>query len=106
LAEIFTRLELLKAASCYMPQELLCWQRSAGSGSAQSNAQVDYIVQKGSGIIPVEVKSGTQGGMQSLRLFMKEKHIERGVRTSLESFGRYEDIDVYPLYAVGNLGRG
>jgi hypothetical protein len=103
LAEIFAGLELLKAASSYMPQELSCWQRSAGSGSAHGNAQVDFIVQKGSGIIPIEVKSGTQGGMQSLRLFMKEKHIERGVRTFLENFGRYGDIDVYPLYAVGNL---
>jgi predicted AAA+ superfamily ATPase len=104
LAEIFTGLELLKAASSYMPQELFCWQRSAGS--AHGNAQVDFVVQKGSSIIPVEVKSGTQGGMQSLRLFMKEKRIERGVRTSLENFGRYGDIDVYPLYAVGNLVRG
>jgi len=38
--------------------------------------------------------------------YMKEKHIKRGVRTSLENFGRYEDIDVYPLYAIGNVVRG
>jgi hypothetical protein len=44
--------------------------------------------------------------MQSLRLFMKEKNIKRGVRTSLENFGRYEDIDIYPLYAIGNVVRG
>jgi predicted AAA+ superfamily ATPase len=106
LAEIFTGLELLKAASCYAPQELFYWQRSANSSSSQGNAQVDFLVQKGSSIIPIEVKSGTQGGMQSLRLFMKEKHIEKGIRTSLENFGRYEDIDVYPLYAIGNVVRG
>ena len=105
LAEIFCGLELLKASSCYTQQELFCWQRSAGSGSLHGNAQVDFIVQKG-GIIPIEVKSGTQGGMQSLRLFMKEKNIKRGVRTSLENFGRYEDIDIYPLYAIGNVVRG
>jgi predicted AAA+ superfamily ATPase len=103
LAEIFTGLELLKAASCYTPQQLFCWQRSANPGSPQGNAQIDFLVQKGSSIIPIEVKSGTQGGMQSLRFFMKEKHIERGVRTSLENFGRYENIDVYPLYAIGNI---
>jgi predicted AAA+ superfamily ATPase len=105
LAEIFTGLELLKAASYYTQQELFYWQRSASSGSSQGNAQVDFVVQRGSNIIPIEVKSGTQGSMQSLRLFMKEKHIERGVRTSLENFGRYEDIDVYPLYAIGNVVR-
>jgi predicted AAA+ superfamily ATPase len=106
LAEIFTGLELMKAASCYTQQELFCWQRSASPGSPHGNAQVDFLVQKGSSIIPIEVKSGTQGSMQSLRVFMKEKHIERGVRTSLENFGRYEDIDIYPLYAIGNVVRG
>jgi len=106
LAEIFTGLELLKAASCFTPQELFYWQRSASPDSSKGNAQVDFLVQRGSSIIPIEVKSGTQGSMQSLRLFMKEKHIERGVRTSFENFGRYEGIDVYPLYAIGNLVRG
>jgi len=108
LAEIFVGLELLKASSCYTRQELFCWQRFANSGSTdgtrfRGNAQIDFVIQKGSSLIPIEVKSGTQGGMQSLRLFMKEKRIERGVRTSLENFGRYEDIDIYPLYAIGNL---
>jgi uncharacterized protein len=88
-----------------MPQGLFCWQRSASSGSLQSNAQIDFLVQKGSNIIPIEVKSGTQGSMQSLRLFMKEKQIKRGIRTSLENFGRYENIDVFPLYAIGNVIR-
>ena len=105
LAEIFVGLELLKAASCYKQQQLFCWQRSAGPGSQRGNAQVDFVVQKGSGIVPVEVKSGIQGGMQSLRLFMKEKGIERGVRTSLENFESKGDIDVYPLYAIGNIVR-
>jgi predicted AAA+ superfamily ATPase len=105
LAEVFTGLELIKAASCYTPQDLYCWQRSAGTGGPHSNAQVDFVVQKGSSIIPIEVKSGGTGAMQSLRLFMKEKHIRRGVRTSLENFNQYEDIEVYPLYAVGNLVR-
>jgi predicted AAA+ superfamily ATPase len=112
LAEIFTGLELLKNASCYTPQELYCWQRSTGraaesaengAAACRGNAQVDFLIQKGSSIIPIEVKSGTQGAMQSLRLFMKEKHIPKGIRTSLENFGRNSDIDIYPLYAIGNL---
>jgi len=72
----------------------------------RGNAQIDFLVQKGSNIIPIEVKAGTQGSMQSLRIFMKEKRIERRMRTSLENFGRYEDIDIYPLYAIGNVVRG
>jgi predicted AAA+ superfamily ATPase len=111
LAEIFVGLELLKASSCYTRQELFCWQRSANPGSSngtgfRGNAQIDFVIQKGSDIIPIEVKAGTQGGMQSLRLFMKEKHIKKGVRTSLENFGCYDDIDVYPLYAICSIVKG
>jgi hypothetical protein len=44
-----------------------------------------------------------KGAMQSLRGFMKEKDIGKGVRTSLENFARYKNIEVYPLYAISNL---
>jgi hypothetical protein len=45
---VFTGLELLKAASCYTLQQLYCWQRSAGAEASQGNAQIDFLVQKGS----------------------------------------------------------
>ena len=99
LAEIFVGLELMKGSSCYNPISLYCWQRE----KRQGNAQIDYLIQQGEQIAPVEVKAGTQGAMQSLRLFMSEKNIEKGIRTSLENFAHYENIDVFPMYAVANL---
>jgi hypothetical protein len=60
-------------------------------------------MQKNHEIIPIEVKSGLQGKMQSLRLFMQEKKISRGTRVSMENFGQYDNIRVLPLYAVRNL---
>jgi len=99
IAEIFVALELMKNASCYNPISLYYWQRE----KPQSSAQIDFLVQKGDQILPVEVKAGTQGAMQSLHLFMKEKRIEKGIRTSLENFAQYENIDVYPMYAISNL---
>jgi predicted AAA+ superfamily ATPase len=101
LAEIFVGLELLKGASCYKPIQLYYWQRE----KKQAHAQIDFLIQDGGRIIPIEVKSGTRGTMQSLHLFMKEKNIERGVRTSLENFGKSGAIDVYPLYAISQLTR-
>jgi hypothetical protein len=50
-----------------------------------------------------QVKAGTQGAMQSLRWFMQQKKIDKGIRTSLENFACYENIDVYPMYAISNL---
>ena len=54
-------------------------------------------------IIPVAVKAGTRGAMQSLRIFLAEKHIPFGVRLSLENFGRLPDVLILPLYASHRL---
>ena len=65
--------------------------------------QVAYIFQQKENIMPVEIKSGTQGKMQSLRIFLAEKKLNEGIRISLENFCRYDKIRVYPLYAIGNI---
>jgi predicted AAA+ superfamily ATPase len=99
IAEIFVGLELIKGSSCYNPLSLYYWQRE----KRQAHAQIDYLIQHSEQILPIEVKSGTQGAMQSLHLFMSEKNIKKGIRTSLENFAHYENIDVYPMYAISNL---
>ena len=99
IAEMYAGLELLKTSSCYVPQQLYYWQRE----EKNNHADVDYIVQQGDKIVPIEVKSGTSGKMQSLHLFISEKKSEYGVRASLENFAKYDKIRVYPLYAIGNL---
>jgi len=99
IAEIFVGLELVKGSSCYNPISLYYWQRE----KRQSSAQIDFLIQRGEQIVPIEVKAGTQGAMQSLRLFMNEKKVKYGVRTSLENFAHYENFDVYPMYAISNL---
>jgi predicted AAA+ superfamily ATPase len=99
IAELFVGLELLKSAPCTEQRRLFYWQRE----QRNSHAEVDYVMQQHDKIIPIEVKAGRQGAMQSLRLFMKEKQSEFGVRTSLENFAQYDNIKVCPLYAIGNV---
>jgi predicted AAA+ superfamily ATPase len=99
LAEMFIGLEILKSSSSFSPVQLFYWQRE----KKQSNAQVDYVIQKNTDIIPIEVKSGTKGSMQSLHIFMQEKNSKIGIRTSFENFGKIDNIEIYPLYAVSNL---
>jgi len=96
IAEMYAGLELLKSASCYEQAPLYYWQRE----DRNSRAEVDYVIQDKNNIIPIEVKSGKQGKMQSLHLFMKEKQSEYGLRTSLENFSLYGKIRVVPLYAL------
>ena len=99
IAEQFAGLELIKNSSPYMPENLYFWTRE----KEKSQAEIDYIIQKNEKIIPVEVKSGKSGKMQSMYLFMNEKQAEYGIRTSLENFSKYDKIKVYPLYAIGNV---
>jgi predicted AAA+ superfamily ATPase len=99
IAELYAGLELIKAAPNYSLPELFYWIRE----EKNSSAQIDFLIQKGDKIVPIEVKSGTTGKMQSLHLFMKEKNSERGIRTSLENFAQYDKIDVYPLYAISQV---
>jgi len=99
IAEQFAGLELLKSAPCDMPDNLYFWTRE----KEKSQAEVDYVIQKKDKIIPIEVKSGKSGKMQSMHLFLSEKQVEFGIRSSLENFSEYEKIKVYPLYSIGNI---
>lgn len=101
IAELSVGLEMLKYGNPFAPTDLFYWHRE----TAGSNAEVDYLIQQRTEIIPVEVKSSRQGSMQSLYVFLKEKNRDRGVRFSLENFSRFQHIDVYPLYAVSSLNR-
>jgi len=99
IAEQFAGLELQKSAPCDMSENLYFWTRE----KEKSQAEVDYLIQSKGKIIPIEVKSGKSGKMQSLHLFLAEKQSEYGIRTSLENFTKYNNIRVYPLYAIGNI---
>ena len=99
IAELFVGLELLKSNDAYEKTALYYWHREAKN----SQAEVDYVIQNHEYILPVEVKAGTKGAMQSMYLFMDEKKSRYGLRLSLENFTEYEKVKVLPLYAVSNI---
>lgn len=99
IAEAFVGLEIIKYQPIYEKQKLFYWHREAQN----SNAEVDFVYAKSQIIFPIEVKAGTKGSMQSLFLFLKEKNLEKGIRISNENFSAFENIEVYPIYAVQNV---
>jgi len=99
IAETFAGHELLKYNSCYQRGSLYYWQREEKWG----NAEVDYVIQQKNEVVPIEIKSGTKGSMQSMQYFMSKKGLEKGIRSSIENFGKFANIDVLPLYALSNL---
>jgi predicted AAA+ superfamily ATPase len=60
----------------YMSPHLYYWSRSV----AGSSAEIDYLIQQGNILIPVEVKSGSEGKMRSLHQFVSEKNWTRALR--------------------------
>ncbi len=99
LAEVLSGLELKAGSSPFVSDPLYYWHREKRS----SSAEVDYVIQRGGNILPVEVKAGTKGTMKSLYIFLDERNLDTGIRISSENFSRYDRIETLPIYAVGRL---
>lgn len=82
LAEQITAQELL-SASCKEAKPPAFWVRE----ESQSNAEVDFIIQRGGALIPVEVKSGKSGTLRSLHSWIDRAALlvaqERTLNTGL-----------------------
>jgi uncharacterized protein len=99
IAETFAGLELIKYSDVHEKKQLFYWHREKRG----SSAEVDYVIEMNGNPVPVEVKSGSTGKMQSMHRFLDEKKAPWGIRFSLENFSGYGKVRVIPLYAVSNL---
>ena len=72
---------------------LLYWKNN-------NTAEVDFVIQKGMDVIPVEVKSGVRVHSKSMHIFMKRYKCKYGIRLSKKNFGFENGIKSVPLYAA------
>ena len=104
-------LEIMRYKPAVQRQKMYYWEKTGNSV-----AEVDYLDIHNLKVTPIEIKSGTQGGMKSLWMFMREKLLTEAIRCSLENFGEFEYVDkddnqavrhvsVCPLYALKQLSR-
>ena len=101
ITEMVAGLELLKYNSPTQRHDLYYWQNL----SRGAQAEVDYVITKNMKVVPLEVKAGTSGSMRSMYQLMSDKKLNYGIRTSLENFGKINNIDIIPIYALSNLFR-
>ncbi len=71
---------ILMKTDNYERKTLYYWQLEAKN----SQAEVDYVIQQGETILPLEVKAGTKGAMQSMFLFLHEKNKHKGIFDSIK----------------------
>lgn len=109
LVEMVAGLEILRNKPCVQRQKMFYWEKSGNS-----IAEIDYLDTFHLKVTPIEIKSGTQGGMKSLWQFMREKRLTEAIRCSFENFGEFtytdpqadnakRHITIIPLYALDNL---
>ena len=72
---------------------LFTWVRASKS----SNAEVDYVIQVGTRIVPVEVKAGATGTLRSLQMMVVEKNLDLAVRVSSQPLQRNEVKTSLPI---------
>ena len=67
---------------------------------SKDTAEVDFILQFGTGIIPVEVKAGIHTKSRSISVFRNHYETTQVIRISSKNFGFENQIKSVPLYAV------
>jgi len=65
-----------------------------------NTAEVDFVLQKGVDVIPVEVKRGIHTRSKSMHIFAKKYDCPHAIRISQKNFGFENGIKSVPLYAV------
>ncbi|MCC6127856.1 MAG: DUF4143 domain-containing protein, partial [Chlamydiae bacterium] len=101
LAEQFVGQELMAYGEPYRKTKLFFWEREKQG----SEAQIDYLIQHKSSIVPIEVKAGKSNRIRSMRQFMEEKKARLGIRISQNPLQLDRDIMSIPLYMISEIPR-
>ena len=78
-------------------KSLLYWKNDSKMGG---QAEVDFVLQDGTDIVPVEVKAGERVSSRSLGVFVQKFHPAYSIRISGKNFGFENGIKSVPLYAA------
>lgn len=111
LAEQFVGQHLRCLFKPFEEPRLFYWQRAEGR-----QGEIDYLIQHGSLIVPIEVKSGRSGSMKSLHAFMQSKQLplalrfdvnppsiqDMAVHTTTGDLANYKLLSL-PLYMVESI---
>lgn len=101
LTEQFVGQELLAYQDSLEEPQLYYWSRDKKG----SSAEVDYLLNIGPQIIPIEVKSGKTGRLKSLQIVLEEKNLPLGLRISAKKLQGEGNILSIPFYMISQIAR-
>ena len=69
----------------------------------RATAEIDFLMQLGTDVIPIEVKSSENLQAKSLKTFIEKYNTTKNIRTSMSNYRKEEHLINIPLYAIGNI---
>ena len=84
----------------YVAQALTASGHSLYYWHNDNRGELDFVLQKGDQVIPVEVKKGRHTKSRSMDMFRKKYQCSLSIRISTANFGMANGIKSVPLYAV------
>ena len=69
----------------------------------RATAELDFLVQLGTDVVPIEVKSEENLKAISLKSFIEKYHTKVNVRTSMSDYRKEDWLINIPLYSIGNI---
>jgi predicted AAA+ superfamily ATPase len=92
-------------AENYVLQALVPGFPSIGYWTSEATAEVDFVIQSGNRIVPVEVKSGQAVRSRSLGMFLEKYGLPFGIRFSTLNVDLKSPIVNLPIFLAGSLDR-
>jgi len=96
VAEQFAGQELLALHSPFSRKTLYYWGRQAKN----SIAEIDYLTDIGSQVVPVEIKSGPKGHLKSMFMYIEKHQCDTAYRISQAPFKKEGPLTSIPFYAM------
>ncbi len=69
----------------------------------KATAEIDFLIQLGTDVIPIEVKASENLQAKSLKTFIEKYQTTKNVRTSMSNYRKEEKLINIPLYSIGNI---
>ena len=69
----------------------------------RATAEIDFLIQLGIDVIPIEVKSSENLQAKSLKAFIEKYNTTKNIRTSMSNYREEEKLINIPLYTIGNI---
>ncbi|MCL2078658.1 MAG: AAA family ATPase [Oscillospiraceae bacterium] len=84
----------------YVCSQLACRDHTCYTWYSEGEAEVDFVIQRGGKLIPIEVKSAQNSKAKSLKVYIQKFKPEYAIKVSANNFGFESGIKTIPLYAA------